>query len=267
MIDAFLQHLKSLNRSEATVVTYKSDLNQFQKYCEENKTPLADVTREDVSGFILTVSRLGKSTQRRKLSAIKSFYQYLEALGTINKSPVSAILHSISIKQVDVTHYEMATEEDFEALYLACFNHQDRLIALLIYWMGLRMSELCSLTRNSILTDKLRVIRKNGKVQDLLIPDPVLEGVRNLEWSPATRDNDPLFPSRKGGFLRPDSMSKRVKKLIDSGRCVTPGITPHSFRRACARRLYDETKNLLYVRDYLGHSDSRVTERYIGSFT
>ena len=42
-------------------------------------------------------------------------------------------------------------------------------------------------------------------------------------------------------------------------------LTPHSFRRACATNLYIETKDLLFVRDYLNHHDAKVTQTYIDS--
>ena len=46
---------------------------------------------------------------------------------------------------------------------------------------------------------------------------------------------------------------------------VDSEITPHSFRKACATYLYFQTKDLLYVRDYLNHNDAKVTQTYIDS--
>jgi len=43
----------------------------------------------------------------------------------------------------------------------------------------------------------------------------------------------------------------------------TKKLTPHSFRKAFATQLYLKTKDLLYVRDYLHHSDAKITQTYI----
>ena len=58
-------------------------------------------------------------------------------------------------------------------------------------------------------------------------------------------------------------MYNRIIKIFRKSMCPSDELTPHSFRKACATNLYEQTKDLLFVRDYLNHSDAKVTQTYI----
>ena len=74
----------------------------------------------------------------------------------------------------------------------------------------------------------------------------------------------PLFTGRDKKRVSEKTMYNRITNILK--KCHLPeDLTPHSFRRACATNLYIETKDLLFVRDYLNHHDAKVTQTYIDS--
>ena len=77
---------------------------------------------------------------------------------------------------------------------------------------------------------------------------------------------DFLFQNKEGRPYSLKTFYNQIMKIIERAE-VTPGISPHSFRKACATNLYIKTLDLLYVRDYLNHSDAKVTQTYIDKAT
>ena len=78
--------------------------------------------------------------------------------------------------------------------------------------------------------------------------------------------SDYLFQNKTGNPYSLKTFYNQIMKIIlRSG--VSEGISPHSFRKACATNMYIRTKDLLYVRDYLNHADAKVTQSYIDKAT
>nr|WP_195461813.1 tyrosine-type recombinase/integrase [Alistipes sp. D31t1_170403_E11] len=77
----------------------------------------------------------------------------------------------------------------------------------------------------------------------------------------------PLFDNGQGDKLSRKSIAAIVKKYAVKARCVNPaiipeGISPHSMRHSKAMMLQDTGINLVYIRDFLGHSSVTTTEIY-----
>ncbi|MGZ3809200.1 MAG: tyrosine-type recombinase/integrase, partial [Bacteriovorax sp.] len=129
--------------------------------------------------------------------------------------------------------------------------------------------ELCFL-KISNFDHKAKILtftRKGGSVHTLVIQKEDLI-FKNLDFylNQQGMKSDFLFQNKEGKPYSIKTFYNQIMKII-SRADVSEGITPHSFRKACATNLYIRTKDLLYVRDYLNHSDAKVTQTYIDKAT
>lgn len=215
-------------------------------------------------------SPIGVNSRRRHLSSIKNFYEYLKQAyedksNKFQKNPIKSKIHTIILKDVDIEHTKIISSQDFQLIYEKSFRTKERLILDLLYYGGFRLSELCSL---KILdfdfeSRSITFIRKGGSRHKLYIENHQTI-FQNLNYYLRERkDNSEfLFAGNGHQSISQKAMYNLIKKMIMRAQ-VSNEISPHSFRKACATNLYKKTKDLLFVRDYLNHSDAKVTQTYI----
>lgn len=95
---------------------------------------------------------------------------------------------------------------------------------------------------------------------------PELETIL-LKYTKGKRKSEYAFPSQKGSgssHISAKSYSDVLKKVAEDKEIKLKNITGHSLRKTYARRLWEETKDLDYVRIALGHLSIEVTKRYLG---
>ena len=218
-------------------------------------------------------SPLAVTTRKRNLSVLKNFFEFLkqshEEKGKLFRSnPIKDKLHSLRLKDADVFHTPMLTREDWAKVEENIWRPRERLMLCLLYYGGLRLSELSHLKAASF-DSKSRGItfeRKGGKVQTLF-PEEAEKIFDRLEYWLDRRlvRSEWLFPGKGGRPITSRALYNTVTRILR--RSGVPLATPHSFRKARATELYLKTKDLLRVRDYLGHSDAKVTQTYIDEKT
>lgn len=103
------------------------------------------------------------------------------------------------------------------------------------------------------------ITRKHDIVPQLnKILKKYIRGKRNSEYA---------FPSQKGGgskYITQKAFSDILKNVAEDKELKLTNITGHSLRKTYARRLYEKTNDLEYVREALGHKSIEVTKRYLG---
>lgn len=218
------------------------------------------------------------SSRRRHLSSIKNFFQYLkekneDTSDRFAKNPVKSKIHAITLKESDVIPTAMMSRDEFIKIEEKTYRTNERLILYLLYFGGLRLSELCELKIHQFDFESktLTFKRKGGYMHTLAFRNagPIF---KNLEFylSSLQIDGEYLFKNKKGGPVSPRTMYNKIVKMIDRAiptNLQKQRISPHSFRKACATELYMATKDLLFVRDYLNHKDAKVTQTYIDKKT
>jgi len=210
------------------------------------------------------------ASRRRHLSSLKNFFEYLkEANEDKNKkflkNPVKSKIHGITLKDADVENTKMIKNEEFLKVYEMALKTRERLMLDLMYFGGFRLSELCHLKKLDFdLENKaIRFIRKGGSRHSLYINKSELI-FKNFLF---LINHDPInseyvFHNSKGQPYNSKTIYNQIMRLLEKAK-IRSEITPHSFRKACATNLYKKTKDLLLVRDYLNHSDAKVTQTYI----
>lgn len=246
------------NLSMNTVDGYGRDLSQFTSFIEK---PVTKVTTEDVSSFLShrRAEGDGVSTVSRKLSAIKSFYNFLVRRGKLKYNPASSIEGMKKPKRLP----RPVDSEDIDSLLNMIDNLRDRTIFEVLYATGIRREELCAI---NIQTDinfrrgELRVVGKGDSERIIPLFPRTLDYIKSLS---AEHGKEWLFPSIKtGGHIGKRQINEIVNKW--TGAAGLEWVTPHKFRHSFATHLMDNGVDLGDIQELLGHSSPETTKIYAG---
>ena len=145
-VDRFLSHMDALlGRSEHTVTNYAVDLGQFADYLLQEGVEVPGAIQSDhVRGFLRALLGFGyaKTSAARKLSAVKSWLDFLHAAGVLTQNPAA----SVRAPRLPARLPRALAYEDVEALLERGVEEptarRDRAILELLYGAGLRVAEL-----------------------------------------------------------------------------------------------------------------------------
>lgn len=206
-------------------------------------------------------------TIARRLSSLRSFFDFVQSEGAICANPAELLenpklpLHLPEVLSAE----EMAMLLDSPDL-ASRGGFRDRCILELLYAAGLRVSELCALTEDSL--DLQRgLVRAQGKgAKTRLVPVHNLMQELLLEyisvWRPQFGPKTPLlFLNRSGAGLTRQYIWKLVRKYALACQITRP-ISPHTFRHSFATHLLEGGADLRSVQMLLGHADISATEIY-----
>lgn len=148
------------------------------------------------------------------------------------------------------------TEEEVLKLFTMVYDPKHKMMIKLMFYCGLRVSEMLRLKRADIdLKEQLlRVISgKGGKDRLIPIPKPLIHDLKRYLNEYFMVDKENLFETT------PDNTRKMMQKL---SKRFGKKVHPHMLRHSYATYVLEKTNNLELVRDLLGHSDIKITQIY-----
>ncbi len=215
-----------------------------------------------------------KTTVSRRLSAIRTFFQFLEKNGLIKGNPAAEIS---APKQGKYIPGYLNIDDMFMLLDspepVTSREIRNQAIMELLYSCGIRVSELTGLNLSDI-DFKERLVKVTGKGdKERIVPvgKKALDAVeRYIEQTQAVRkkinnstksSSNPIFLNKNGGRLSSRSISSIIKDFVRKYH-LADNITPHSFRHTYATHLLDGGADLRSVQELLGHASLSTTQRY-----
>ncbi|HJN72296.1 MAG TPA: tyrosine-type recombinase/integrase [Myxococcota bacterium] len=155
------------------------------------------------------------------------------------------------------------TREEVLAMAAVTTNDKHRLVILLLYASGMRVSELVGLRVGDVDLSRLqlRIRRGKGRKERVALLSPMLTDTLR-EQTHGRHPESPVIPSNAGGALTARSIQKVVGRAAAAGG-VEGKVTPHSLRHAFATHLLEQGSDLAVIQVLLGHADLRTTMRYI----
>ncbi|OPX36350.1 MAG: tyrosine recombinase XerC [Desulfobacteraceae bacterium 4484_190.2] len=281
--EQFIEYLRNQKRySLHTIRNYQIDLRQFSEFVAlreprsegKNSDPgIGMIDSQVIRAYLGSLyGRFRRSTIARKLSAVRSFFLFLERKGLTKWNPAADIA-SPKLEKYMPTY--LLVDEVFRLLERPDrekpLGLRDLAILEVLYSCGFRVSELEALTISSIDFDErlVRVIGKGDKERIVPIGRQALQAVRNyLEATQYLRRRnadisrgEPLFINFRGGALSGRSIGRIIKEYaIESG--LTADVSPHSMRHTFATHLLDGGADLRAVQELLGHESLSTTQKY-----
>jgi integrase/recombinase XerC len=213
--------------------------------------------------------RVAKTNITCKLSAIRSFYVYLQKEELILENP----LEKISSPKLDKKLPTYLTNDEVNRFLLAPdvskpVGQRDRAILELLYASGLRVSELAHLTLNQIDMDtrEIRVIGKGSKERLVLMGKPAQEAIAvylndGRHQLLSKKKTDAVFINRYGNQLIERRIQKIVKQYAKQSG-INKKVHPHTIRHTFATHLLDGGADLRVVQELLGHASLTTTQIY-----
>ena len=216
----------------------------------------------------------------RKVSTVKSFYNYFYRTERIQNNPASLLqlpkIHDKEIIRLDVDEVARFLDEveegecltEKQKAYHAKTKLRDLAMMTLLLGTGLRVSECVGRNINDVdfRNGGLRIHRKGGKEVIVYfgaeVEDALRDYLREREHIvPEEGSEEALFLSMQRKRINVRSVEKMVKKYA---QLVTPlkKITPHKLRSTYGTNLYRETGDIYLVADVLGHSDVNTTKKH-----
>ncbi len=229
-------------------------------------------------GRLYTNKEEGKA---RKLSSLKSFYDYYYKKGLIQTNPTRMVdvpkIKNKNIIRLDPNEIAMLLDETesggkLTGKQLAMHNRtkvRDVALLTLLLGTGIRVSECVGLDLKDVdfNNNAIRIIRKGGNEALVYFGDEVraalldyMQGPR-AQTEPAAGHDQALFISLNLTRITTRSVERLVKKYAQLVTTVKK-ITPHKLRSTFGTALYQETGDIYLVADTLGHKDVNTTKKH-----
>ncbi len=271
-INHFIQYI-SLEKqySKHTVKAYQNDLFAFSYFIQDRFeiSSATKVTRDMIRSWIVHLIEEGKSniTINRKLSTLKSYFNYLMKKDITNTNPVKTISslktpsylpHFITKENMELYYKYKQGEEAFEGF-------RNFLIVDILYTTGIREDELINLKEKDInfQQNTFKVTGKRNKQRVI----PFSEKEKNymiryilLKRETFEEDNPYLIVTNKGLRAYP----KFIYRIVSSelSQVTQSKKSPHILRHTFATHMLNEGADLNTIKEILGHANLSATQVY-----
>ena len=273
LIIRYLNHLiAERNASGYTVRNYRTDLNSFYRFLQDREVSSPDeVDRGLVRDYLghLAEQNIGRASIARRLSAVRSFFRYLNREGIMEANP----LDKVTAPKLERRLPAFLTVDETVRLLTAPDTttpqgQRDRALLELLYASGLRVSEITQLDIPRVDLDnrELRVRGKGDKERIVLMGIPAARAVEAYlgQGRPelqGNRQGSVLFLSKSGKQLDSRDVQRILTKYAKQVG-ISQRVYPHLLRHTFATHMLDGGADLRVVQALLGHADLSSTQIY-----
>lgn len=256
--------------SPDTIKAYRIDLRQFLDF-----TGGEWADRNMLNQYIKYLNQhFAPRSTKRKLASVRAFYHEMEICGELGENPFNKLHIRIHSPQ---ELPRVIPEQIVQALLQSAYNAympgcrevlRDIVVLELLFSTGLRVSELCALTRDTFLLNdsglRLLVRGKGRKERILQIKTPeLLQLVKTYcdAFSKEIQKQGAILFNQRGCPLSPQSIRRIINKYLDRIDGASH-VTPHMFRHTFATSLLEAGMDIRYIQSLLGHSSISTTQIY-----
>ena len=284
----FLQRMiNQRNASPETIKSYRDTFRLYLKYLNEahniapHKIEIKQMEAEYILGFLDSLDKQRKNqpkTVNNRLAAIHTFLRFL----SFEKPEYSAVIQRslmIPFRKEDKKQMDFLTKEEIDALFSVCHTEQelgrrDKLMLLLLYNTGVRVSELLSLKCKDVIFDAscssayIHITGKGRKERNVPLWKNTARYVSKHLDINGIKGEEKLFINYSGEELTRSGVRYRIQLLVDEAKKKTPTlnnkkITPHTFRHSTALHLLQSGVDISTIAIWLGHESIMTTHKYM----
>lgn len=258
--------------SAHTITAYEMEINAFEEFLEAESTAFENVDHRLMRYYFSSLREKGKeaSSVNRAISALKSYYKFLQREDLVDSNPVKLIQALKTAKKLPVAIEKeklsslldsMGNQEDsFE-------NSRDFVIMELLFGTGIRLTELLQIRERDIdfYNKKILILGKRNKMRFVPIHATLVEELKNYLQKKKQQNweniSDALVVTKEGKEAYAKLVYRVVNKylsIITSQKKRSPHILRHSF----ATSLLDNGADLNAIKELLGHAGLAATQVY-----
>lgn len=274
-IQAFLDYLKFEKRySVHTIRSYHDDLIQFFDFLELHygQVSILEISLNFVRSWLASLKeqKITARTITRKISTLKSFFKFQLKQGNIEQTPMTNVISPKMSKRLPVFINEKDTNDLISTLNIITEDWNSlntKLIIILLYNSGMRLSELISLKENQLdnFKKQIKVLGKGNKERIIPINSEVVTLINDYVDQKKARFEETdnfLLVTANGKKLYPKYAYNLVNKILTNNIKTLDKKSPHVLRHTFATHLMNNGANLDAVKDLLGHASLATTQIY-----
>ena len=269
---AFCDYLSHQKRySDHTIIAYKKDLEQFCRYLlfQYEISDISEATHPIIQSWMVQLLEENTSPRsiNRKVSTLKSFFNYLLQKNVVSKNPTLKLARLKTPKSLPTFISEaevlaLFDEIEFPNTYEGI---RDNLMLELFYAAGIRLSELVNLQLSDIdiYSSTIKVLGKRNKERIIPISNLLKTKIEAylIERDKLKSKEEGLFLTKVGKKIYPKLVYRVVKYYL---RFVTTAskVSPHVLRHTFATHMLNNGADLNVIKEILGHSSLSATQIY-----
>ena len=259
MNELFIQYMKNKKKSERTIESYCKIIDSMLDYIGKSEE---EITTLDISDWESSFINLSSSTINVRLSAVSSYFHFLEMLGLVDKNPVN-LIDRPSIKNKAKPYL---SQEQAQAIIDHAKCRRDKAFIIALLSTGMRFDELASIKLSDYLKDKhcIKILGKGAKERMVYFNDSVCASIDDYLENRYPCRCEYLFVSNQDSKLNSKNTANMIR--IAAKRAGIPfwdELANHALRAACATIMSENNVPVATIRDVLGHSSISTTSRYI----
>jgi integrase/recombinase XerC len=266
----FLSHLGQERRlSVHTSAAYQRDLEALAQWCDrQDIDDWQALDHGHVRSFAARshAAGLGPRSIQRRLSAIRSFFEFLQRESYARQNPAKDVKAPKVPKRLPRTVDADQMARLLESPATDPLAERDAAIMELLYSSGLRLAELINLDLGALdLADRtVRVTGKGNKTRIVPVGRKAIAALKRwitARVGVARPDETAVFVGRNGRRLGPRAIQLRLAQIART-QGLPVKLHPHLFRHSFATHLLESSQDLRGVQELLGHADISTTQVY-----
>lgn len=268
----FLTQLKYQKKySKHTLLAYSTDLEQFQNFLIDQFeiSNLEKAESEHIRSWIVSLSDSGVKSRsiNRKISSLRSFYQWLKKNGQLEVTPTTALKALKTPKSLPKYVEQSELNSLLDQLSLSD-DYQEALesaVFVLLYHAGMRQAELIGLQEDKInwTGQTVKVLGKRNKERIIPIGEEAIQFLYNFHKLKKERhgSSNQFFLTLKGKPLYPKLVYNIVNRYLKIFSKVDQK-SPHVLRHSFATHMLRNGADLSSIKELLGHTSLAATQVY-----
>ena len=300
IVNQYIDYIRNVRRySDRTVELYSQAIMDFASVsgAESDSGLIAALNLSEIRSYevkLIDQRKMSAKTVNLYLSSLSGFCRFLIRTGLLESNPVTLVARPKNAKRLPAYYTQdsmasyfaqtdyCASVEDLEAFVQAPFSDSGetaykkrlaRLIVSMLYTLGIRRSELVSLTVGSVDFGRkiVKIYGKGDKMREIpllaLLSEEILLYLKAVEALCGGERSlkEPLLVTYQGAPLYPVYVDRVVKSELGDRKDMTGRKSPHVLRHSIATELLNEGSDLNSIKEMLGHSSLATTQIYTHS--
>lgn len=281
---------RMMNQKQASPETIKSYRDTFRIYieylnivhkCPPHKIGVKYIEAEYILGFLKYLAHeRGNQTKtiNNRLAALHAFLHFM----SFEKPEYSATIQRslmIPFRKAEKQQMDFLTKEEIDALLNACamqevLGRRDRMMLLILYNTGIRVSELLSLRCRNVVFDGsgtagyIHVTGKGRKERSVPLWKITASYIKKYIEEHGLKQDEKLFINHTGDELTRSGVRYRINCLAKKAQKTSTAlknknISPHTFRHSTALHLLQSGVDISTIAIWLGHESINTTHKYM----
>lgn len=271
----FVEYLRrEQSMAENSILAYSRDIANFSRFLSDKSiTATKDITNTEVIAYLLKLKNDGKSTAtiNRKLSSLRTYFQYMMTNGILSANPAD----NIKSPRIERKKIEYLTINEIEQLLNQPDNStkgiRDKALLEILYASGMRVSEIAGANVSDI---NLRIgfimsRGEHGKARIIPLGRPARAAVEAYLYEGRPKlirekkeENQALFVNYNGERLTRQGIWKLIKEYAKKAE-LDHKLTPQTLRNSFAVHMIQNGADLKSLQELLGHEDITATHIYL----